>query len=287
MAGQQHRETQMERILNKDKAPANAVRAPFDRGVRRRQRDRAATHFADHAFLKDRMDEEILARLDALGRPFQGALDLGCHDGRLGRALNVSDCVFADSGFRFAAQAGGVMCDEDHLPFADGSFDLVVSSGDLHHVNDLPGALIAIRRLLRPGGYFLASFVGEDSLHALRHIFADIESRLRGKVALRFSPMVDLASASALLQRAGFAMPVADIDTVMVGYRDVFSLFSDIRGMGDGNILRYRHFLGRDLLQAVAAAFAACADDKGRVRVPIRLLHLAGCAPPDSSVAPR
>ncbi len=113
---------------------------PFDRAARRLQRDRAAAGFAAHAFLKDAMVEEIVARAADTGQRFDRVLDLGAHDGRLGRRLGA--LAFTDAGERFARAAGGVVADEDRLPFADASFDLIVSAGSLHGVNDLPGALV-------------------------------------------------------------------------------------------------------------------------------------------------
>lgn len=251
---------------------------PFDRLARRRHRNRAARRFADHSFLKDAIVDELLARLSEIRRRFGRALDLGCHDGRLGRRLDVDDCVFADAGEAYARVAGGIVCDEDRLPFADGSFDLVVSAGALHGVNDLPGALAQIRRALRPDGLFLAGFFGGDSLVELRRALIEAESVLCGGVSARVMPMIDVAQAGALLQRAGFAMPVVDVDTVMVRYDSLFALMNDLRGMGEANMLvaRPRTGLRRDLLMAAAERFAAGGD---RIAVTVQIVYLTGWAP--------
>ncbi|MCA3254512.1 MAG: methyltransferase domain-containing protein [Alphaproteobacteria bacterium] len=252
---------------------------PFDRFARQRHRARAAAGYARHAFLKDAMADEIVERLGDVARRFEAALDLGCHDGRLGRRLGVADCTFADAGAAFAQVAGGVVCDEDRLPFANASFDLVVSAGALHAVNDLPGALIQIRRALRPDGLFLASFVGGESLAEIRRAFLEAEAALRGGAAARVLPMVDVAAAGGLLQRAGFAMPVVDIDTLTIRYDSLFAAMAELRGMGETNILGGRQPLRRDVLMAAAERFAARADPDGRIPVRVQVIHLSGWAP--------
>lgn len=250
---------------------------PFDRVARRRRRDRAAPNFAGHAFLKDAMADEIAARTAELGRDFERVLDLGCHDGRLGRQLGAT--VFADAGEAFARAARGVVCDEDRLPFADGSFDLIVSTGSLHAVNDLPGALVQIRRALVPGGLFLAAFVAGETLYELRRALIEAEDEQRGGISPRTMPMVDVAEAAGLLQRAGFTRPVADIDTVRVRYGDLFALLGDLRGAGETNLLTARRPLRRDVLTAAAERFAAMADADGRTAVRVQIVYLTAWAP--------
>jgi len=250
---------------------------PFDRSARRRQRDRAAATFAQHAFLKDAMADEIVARVDDMNRDFDRVLDLGCHDGRLGRRLRAA--AFADAGTAFARTAGGVACDEDRLPFADSSFDLIVSACSLHVVNDLPGALVQIRRALRPNGLFLAAFVAGESLYELRLALLEAEAAILGGASARIAPMVDVAEAAGLLQRAGFAMPVADVDTVYVRYGDLFAALADLRAMGEGNVLAARRPLRREVLSMAAERFKAMAGPDGRVAVRVQILYLAGWAP--------
>jgi SAM-dependent methyltransferase len=254
-----------------------ATSDPFDRSARRRRRDRASEGFRAHAFLKDAMADEIVARAADTGRRFERVLDLGCHDGALGRRLGAF--AFADAGFAFARATGGVVADEDRLPFADASFDLIVSAGSLHGVNDLPGALVQSRRALMPGGLFLAAFVAGESLLELRRAFLEAESELRGGVSPRILPMVDVAEGAALLQRAGFVMPVADVDTIAIRYADLFEALGDLRGAGESNILSVRRSLRRDVLTAAAARFADDAAPDRRVAVRVQVLHLAGWAP--------
>ena len=260
----------------------NSEIEPFDRAARRRARDRAAPNFDAHAFLKDAMADELLARLNEVNRQFEVALDLGCHDGRLGRRLPVTRCTFADAGPAFARRAGGIVCDEDRLPFADGSFDLVVSAGSLHGVNDLPGALVQVRRALRPDGLFLAAFFGGETLMTLRQAFLEAETSLRDGVAARVSPMVDVQQAGALLQRAGFAMPVVDVDTVDVRYGHLLPLIAELRGMGETNILnaRARGGLRRDVLMAAGERFQDLTQTAdGRVVARVQIVYLTGWAP--------
>ena len=256
---------------------------PFDRGARRRQRERAATNFAGHAFLKDAMADEIVARVGATGRDFARVLDLGCHDGRLGRRLGA--IAYADAGAAFARAAGGIVADEDRLPFADASFDLIVSAASLHGVNDLPGALVQVRRALGPGGLFLAALIAGESLTEIRRALLEAESGVRGGVAPRIMPMVDVAQGAGLLQRAGFEMPVADVETVQVRYDGLLPALAELRGAGEANILSARAPLRRDVLAAAAANFQTNADTDGRVAVRVQILHLAGWAP-GGAVAP-
>lgn len=256
----------------------SAVAEPFDRAARRRQRARAAAGFAAHDFLKAAMVDDLSARIAAFERRFATVLDLGSHSGAFGRAGDL--VVALDAGLAFARAAAGpaVVADEDRLPFGDASFDLIVSAASLHGVNDLPGALIQARRALRPGGVFLAALFGGTSLAELRRDLLDAEAGLTGRAAARVSPMVDAVAAPGLLQRAGFADPVAEVDTLTVRYPDLFALLRDLRGMGEGNILRDRVPLRRDVLGDAAARFAGRADADGKVPVTVQLLTLTGRA---------
>ncbi len=262
----------------------------FDRSLRRRRRDRAFAVYADHGFLRDHIVESLLDRLDTVTRTFTRALDLGCADGGLARALRARgmDVVAADAGFRFAAAAGGVQCDEDRLPFADASFDLVMSAGVLDQVNDLPGALALIRRILKPDGLFLGGFIGGGSLPLLRAALIAGDVAAGGAVGARIHPQVDLRGAADLLSRAGFALPVADGEPLDVRYGDALRLMSDLRGMAAGNLLRMQGIapLSRTALGATLAAFAEKAGDDGRVTERFELLYLTGWAPAPSQPRP-
>lgn len=255
----------------------------FDRALRRLRRDRAQPAFAAHAFVRDAIVEGLLDRLDGVTRRFARALDLGCADGSLGRALAARgiETLSCDAGARFARAAGGVQCDEDRLPFADGSVDLIVSAGVLDQVDDLPGALILCRRILRPDGLLLAGFVGAGSLPRLRAAVRAADDAMGGAVPPRLHPLIDVRAAGDLLARAGFVLPVADSERLDVGYADPLRLIADLRGMAAGNLLAGQRppWIGRARLARLAEAFAAQADADGRVRERFELTFMTGWSP--------
>jgi SAM-dependent methyltransferase len=257
---------------------ANAI---FDRPARRLRRDRAAEGYPAHAFLRDVMVEGLIERLAAVKRTFTDVLDIGVPD----RSLTVPGARIAriDPGFRFAHAAGGVQGEEDRLPFADASFDAVLSAGVLDQVNDLPGALTLIRRVLRPDGLFLGAFLGGGSLPALRAALRVAEGE---RPAARLHPQIDVRSAGDLLMRAGFALPVADIETFDVRYASFGRLLDDLRGMAASNILIGRSAMTRDTLARAAAAFAAAAGPDGRTTERFSIVFLTGWAPDASQPKP-
>ena len=247
----------------------------FDRAARRRRRDRAGPGYAAHDFLRAAMLDGIAERLASVTREFRDVLDLGCFDGSFAPPP-AAIVTRIDAGAAFARQAGGIQADEDALPVEPASFDLVVSAGVLDSVNDVPGALAQIRRALRPDGLFLGAFVGGQSLGQARAAFRAAESE---RPAARFHPMIDVRSAGDLLVRAGFALPVADSETLSVRYGDLFGLIGDLRGMAASNVLRGRVRLTRRALAAAAQAFADRADPDGRITERFDLIFLTGWAP--------
>jgi NADH dehydrogenase [ubiquinone] 1 alpha subcomplex assembly factor 5 len=255
----------------------DSLERPFDRRLRRLRRDRAAASGGRADYLFRHMADEIAARLDLVQRGFADALDLGCAGGYLTGLLHARglEVTAADAGAAFAA--GGVQADEDRLPFPPGSFDLIVSAGSLDTVNDLPGALAQIRRALRPDGLFLAAFAGAGSLSRLRAAMRSAEET----ASPRIHPQIDVRAAGDLLVRAGFALPVADSETLTVRFSSLASLVGDLRAMGATNILtdRSRRPIGRAGLAAAAAAFADQADPDGKVAERFEIVHLSGWAP--------
>jgi SAM-dependent methyltransferase len=251
----------------------------FDRTARRHRRDRAAPDYAAHDFVRAAMLDGIAERLDAVTRTFTDILDLGCFDGAFVSppGARVARC---DAGFAFAKGSGGVQGDEDRLPFADASFDCVICAGVLDQVNDLPGALTLIRRALRADGLFLGAFVGAGSLSALRTALRIAESE---RPVARLHPQIDVRSAGDLLMRAGFALPVADVETLNVGYRDIGRLLGDLRGMAATNLLVDRRPLGKSALTALAQAFAG---DGGRTQEKFEIVFLTGWSPDASQPKP-
>jgi len=258
----------------------------FDRSLRSIRRDRMLADFAAHDFLYRAMLDELLDRLGDVQRDLPEALVIGCPDGSAKAALEAMGkrvaCI--DPGFLAARAHGGVQGDEDALPFADNSFDLVIASGTLDSVNDLPGALILMRRVLRPDGLMLAAFTGAGSLPRLRAALMAGEGDRPGQ---HIHPQVDVRSAGDLLSRAGFAMPVADGETLSVRYGDLLRLMHDLRGMGAGNILTARPpALRRGALMGAASHFATAADPNGRTAEQIAIVYLSGWKPDPSQAAP-
>jgi SAM-dependent methyltransferase len=258
--------------------PTDARDKPFDRALRRVRRDRALRGWTDHAFLQQHMAAELLERLGVVQRDFSRALILGHAGDALPRALDAMriDTVTADAGFALARAAGGVQCDEDRLPFADASFDLVVATGTLDTVNDLPGALTLVRRALRPDGLFLGAFVGSGSLPVLRRAMlqADLTG---GGAAPRIHPQIDIRSAGDLLGRAGFALQVADGERLDVRYSGLSRLVADLRGSANGSLL-HGPPLSRFAAAAAHAAFDAEQSD-GKTRESFEIVYLTGWAP--------
>ncbi len=267
--------------------PVDPPHEPFDRARRRLRRDRAAARIAAHGFLIDHIGVELLDRLEAVQRRFTTALLLGASPllaGALaGMGLRV---VTVDAGFALAHAAGGVQADEDRLPIADASVDLVLSAGVLDTINDLPGALVLARRALRPDGLFMAGFAGGGSVPRLRAAMmaADL---VRAGAAARIHPQVDVRAAGALLARAGFAMPVADGERLDVRYAALDGLVADLRFSGLGGVLADRAApLDRVQAAAAHAAFAAAADGDGRTAERFELVYLIGWAPDASQPVP-
>lgn len=258
----------------------------FDRALRARRRDRMLARFADHDFLYRAMLDELLDRLADVQRDFREVLLIGCPDGSAKAALEAmgKSVVCADPGFAAARAQGGVQADEDALPFADESFDLVIACGTLDSVNDLPGALILMRRILRPDGLMLAAFTGAGTLPRLRAALMAGEGDRPGQ---HIHPQVDVRSAGDLLARAGFTMPVADGDVLTVRYGDMLRLMHDLRGMGAGNVLTSRPpALRREALIGAAGHFAAAADSDGKTAEDMAIVYLSGWKADPTQAAP-
>lgn len=262
----------------------DAVPGPliFDRQLLRRRLARAQA-LGPATFLIDRVAQELGERLSAVLRRFERAADLGAPSDAVARVLRKSGKAGA------VISTGTVAIDEEALPFADASLDLVTSALSLQFVNDLPGTLIQIRRALKPDGLFLAALIGGESLNELRNAFAQAESEVEGGASPRVAPFADLRELGALLQRAGFALPVVDSDKLTVRYQSVFALMHDLRRMGATNNLseRRRAPLGRKTLARMAEIYAQrFADADGRLRATFEVVWLSGWAPHGSQQKP-
>ncbi len=272
----------------------------FDRRAVLRHRARAALDPGAHDFLVQEVAGRLADRLVDIKRNFPLVLDLGSRGGVLGRAFDSAG-VRKARGIQTIFQAGGafdlaarapapsVVADEEFLPFAEDSLDLVMSNLSLHWVNDLPGALLQINRALRPDGLFLAALLGGETLHELRASFEAAEAHVEGGVSPHVSPLIDVRDAGGLLQRAGFALPVTDVDTISVTYADALALMRDLRGMGETNAVRQRRttFLRRDTLARLAEVYRdRFADADGRIRATFQVVYLTGWAPHESQQKP-
>lgn len=262
-------------------------RLVFDRALGRSRLRRAlAGNYPD--FLIQRAAGDLQERLGAVLREFPIAADLGTPlpvvapvlAGKAGRVLRMAEAEGGD---------GAVVGDLEGLPFAAGSLDLAVSLLALQGVNDLPGALVQIKRALKPDGLFMACLLGGRSLQELRQALLEAESETTGGVSPRVAPFADLRDLGGLLQRAGFALPVIDSETVTVRYRDAFGLMRDLRAMGWANSLTARRKapLRRETLLRAAALYAErFADPDGRVPATFEFVWLSGWSPHESQQKP-
>ena len=262
----------------------------FDRRLLR-LRQRRARQLTPATFLLDRVATDLGERLSAVLRKFDVAVDLGTPSDAVRRVLAANN----DIGIVVAAGLGGdddglrISADEEALPFAEGSLDLVVSALALQFVNDLPGTLIQIRRALKPDGLLLAALIGGDSLTELRSAFAAAESEVESGISPRVAPFADVRELGGLLQRTGFALPVVDSDRVTVRYDSALALMRDLRRMGATNILheRLRTPLKRSTLERVMAIYAdRFTDADGRVRATFEIIWLSGWVPHESQQKP-
>jgi NADH dehydrogenase [ubiquinone] 1 alpha subcomplex assembly factor 5 len=271
----------------------------FDRAAVRRHRDRAAPRFESYRFLFEETAARLVDRLDDVKRDFPSVLDLGMHQGEVARLLSggrkgvrmIAGCDLSEA-MAARADAPGllrVVADEEFLPFPEATFDLAVSNLSLHWVNDLPGALLQLRRALKPDGFFIGSMLGGETLFELRRCLMDAEMELSGGVSARISPFAELRDAGGLLQRAGFALPVVDGDTITVTYENAFRLMEDLRGMGETNAGRGRPRspARRALFLRAAERYADLyAEPDGRIVATFQILWMAGWAPHPSQQQP-
>lgn len=261
----------------------------FDRTALKRNRARAAANLHAFDFLLTRTADDLADRLLVQNRTFERALCLGCSTGYLRREMQargalgtkIKSWTDADIVADMLPPEKGLVLDEEALALAPASYDLIVSFWGLHNVNDLPGALLQIRQALTPDGVFIAALPGNENLRDLRAAFLAAESTLLGGARPYIHPFADLRDLAGLMQRAGFALPVADSDVVGVRYSDPLTLLRDLRGMGESNILmqRTKAPMRRDVLAAAMAQFASDNKDGEKVLAQFEICYLAGFAP--------
>jgi len=261
----------------------------FDGARRTLRLARSQRRFAGATFLHDRAAENAVLSLEATLRRFSVAVDLSAHPGPFAQALAQSDArtrigpPSSVGSLRDRAAPGS-----DALAIADDSADLIVSLMTMHWANDLPGALAQIRRALRPDGLFLGTLLGAGTLKELRAVLTEAELVERGGAQARVSPFADGFDGAGLLQRAGFALPVADVDRLTVRYADLFALIDDLRGMGETNVLAGpTRPLSRAIVSRAAALYAERhGEPDGRIPATFEIINLAGWAPHESQQKP-
>lgn len=252
-------------------------------------KDKPATFLLDHAI------DDLLSRLDVVQRRFPTAAAIGAQHGALGRRLRatgrhdlVVDCD-ESAAMLALCDPPKIRQDDEALAFKPASLDLAVSALSLQFVNDLPGTLVQVRRALRPDGLLLASLIGGESLYELREAFVAAEAEIEGGASPRVIPFADVRSLGGLLQRAGFALPVVDVDRISVGYADPLALMHDLRAMGATNPLheRSRHFLRRATLGRMMEIYAErFARPDGRITATFDIVTLTAWAPHESQQQP-
>lgn len=273
----------------------------FDRGLLHERRARQVRR-ADRAslpdFLLSLVADDVIDRLAMIKRRFARAVSVGSYHGVMARRLTaagVDDVVETDAVPGLLTLGGGgdaaVVADEEALPFAAGTFDLAVSVLALQYVNDLPGALAQIQKFLKPDGLFIGVVLGGATLGELRQVMLAAEAEVTGGASPRIMPFVDVRDAGGLLQRAGFALPVSDAETLTVTYRSALDLMRELKAMGATNVLheRSRVPVTRGLLLRAAEIYAErfpAADDDGRIAVTFELVTLTGWSPDPSQQKP-
>lgn len=243
----------------------------FDRNARRLRRGRVL----GSGFFADMLARDLLERLDSVKRDFRDALIVGAVpmliEATRSKNINVTACDPSPHRAEWAV-------DEDRIDGVPESFDLILACGTLDSVADLPGALIQMRRLLRPDGLLLANFAGAPTLTTLRQCVAQADAEA-GQAVARFHPQIDVRSAGDLLTRAGFALPVADLDTVEIAYASLGQLLTDLREAAATNVLKTRHPVTRQWLADCDSAFSSRADFDGKTHETISYITLTGWAP--------
>jgi SAM-dependent methyltransferase len=260
----------------------------FDSALLRARKRRIAACIAKHSFLIERAAQDLAERLEQIDRRFDPVLLTGPHTdillAALGPLTNRIGRISVMDG-----RLGHITGDEETLPFAPDSFGAVLSLMSLHWANDLPGTLVQIRRALKPDGLFLGALFGGDTLSELRTALSEAEIEIDNGMSPRISPFIDIRDGAALLQRAGFALPVADRDRVRVTYASALHLMEEVKGMGESNALieRRRAPMKRALLARTNGIYAArFPADGGRVVATFDILTLTGWAPHEDQQKP-
>lgn len=259
----------------------------FDRNIIRQKRSRCAAHLNEHGFLFDWAVRQTIERLDIIKRKFPLALQIG----NRAKSPDLSEhgverLITFDCARNLSPDVIG---DEEILPFAANTFDLILSPLSLHSTNDLPGTLSQIRNALKPDGLFIGTLFGGETLYELRQVMNQVEMQQYGGASPRIAPFADLPQMGSLMQRAGFNLPVIDSEIITVSYENVFKLMNDLRLMGEGNILKTRrkNFTGRDFFANVNKAYHdKFPDTTDRIKSSFEIIFLIGWKPHESQQKP-
>lgn len=263
----------------------------FDRCRVRRNRNRSSAAFARHDFLFQWVYHNLADRIGDIRRDFPLVLQTGARgENKLKELLPNSTLITMDNAENFLdGKKYGVQAEEEFLPFKDNTFDAVISPLALHSVNDLPGALVQINRVLKPDGLFLGAMLGGETLYELRRTMMQAEINIKGGASPRVAPFVDKPQTGALLQRAGFALPVVDSEIITTTYDSIFNLMHDIRGMGEGNSLADRRKTppGKALFMETARLYQEqFSENDGRITASFEIIFMIGWAPHSSQQQP-
>lgn len=279
--------------------PEGAPPYLFDRTLLRQRKDRAAREFEDYDFLHARVADDLLDRVESVSREFETCLVIG-GGGAVGRALKdhpeaekkIGALIETDLSPAMAGLSGypSACLDEEYLPIKAQSVDLVLSCLSLHWTNDLVGALIQINHALKPDGFFAGAILGGATLSEMREALKAGDGAQGHDPAPRISPFADTVDMAGLVARAGFSMPVSDVDRVTARYGNAFVLMRDLRMMGETNVLtgRTRTPATKSTFVKAAEAYShACAGDDGRVPATFEAIHFAGWAPHPDQPKPK
>lgn len=265
--------------------------AVFNRELVRKNRDRAATQFAEHDFLVHEITARMMDNLQDVRRDFKHVVAIGGDRQLIADHLKAIEIIYQDLSLKMLRGSNGqvLQADEEFFPYQNQCLDLVLSCLSLHSANDLPGALVQFLQSLKPDGMFLATLFGGQTLSELRKSMMDAEMEFRGGVSPHVSPFMDVRDAGSLLQRAGFALPVATAETVTVTYSDAFALMKELKAMGEQSSLikRFKGLTRPEYMMKVAEKYHQMyANDKGRIPATFEILYLQGWAPHESQQKP-
>ena len=258
----------------------------FDRNLVRQKRNRSAPHLKEHGFLIDWSMNQILSRLKDIRREYPTALQIGCRTDNLNKDdFGIETLIKLDIAENLSPD---IQADEELLPFRGNSFDLVLSPLNLHSTNDLPGTLSQINHILKPDGLFIAAMLGGETLYEARDIMQNTEIALSGGTSPRISPFADMQQMGALMQRAGFNLPVIDSEKITVTYDHPFKLFNDLRFMGEANtlLMRKKTFSSRKFFQEVSERYFEKYSEGGKIKATFEVIFLIGWAPHESQQKP-